>query len=345
MSMEKKILEKIKWWHGALVGGVLAVIVIASLALPLVATKASSDAMIFVYPDMDNEAFVDSMATHVDAGFAGRVGRALKLLNTDLKTRVGSYEVKAGESPLAVARKIRAHQRAVVKFTFNNIRTKEEFAQRAASKFMFDKDEMLSALNDSTLCDSVGMTPETIVAVFLPDTYEMYWNMTAKDLLLRFVHYYDKFWTADRKAKATNLGLTPVEVATVASIAEEETAKRDERGKVARLYINRYNRGMPLQADPTVKFAMQDFAIKRITQEMTKKDSPYNTYRYSGFPPGPIRLAEKATIDAVLESAPNDYIYMCAKEDFSGYHNFTSNYREHVNNAIRYRKALDGLGL
>ena len=139
--------------------------------------------------------------------------------------------------------------------------------------------------------------------------------------------------------------IVPDEVVTVASIAEEETAKSDERGKVGRLYINRYQGGMPLQADPTVKFALGDFSIRRITVAMTKVDNAYNTYRYAGLPPGPIRLVEKASIDAVLNSDESDYLYMCAREDFSGYHNFTSSYAEHLANAQRYRSELDRRGI
>jgi UPF0755 protein len=153
--------------------------------------------------------------------------------------------------------------------------------------------------------------------------------------------YYNDFWTSERKAKAEKLGLTPDQVEIIASITEEETSKADERGKVGRLYINRFKSGMRLQADPTVKYALGDFSIKRLTHDMLQVQSEWNTYRVNGLPPGPIRLPEKSTIDAILNSTPHNYTYMCAKEDFSGYHNFTTSYDEHLANAHRYQDALN----
>ena len=269
----------------------------------------------------------------------------LDVAGVDIERRVGAYRVEQGESPLRFARKIRNGQQSPVRFTFNNIRTREQFAERVADKFLMESSEMLNALNDSAVCAKYGRTPATIVAVLLPDSYEFYWNISAEELLDKLAGYSNRFWTDERRAKAKALGLTPDEVVTVASIAEEETAKGDERGKVGRLYINRYQGGMPLQADPTVKFALGDFSIRRITVAMTKVDNPYNTYRYAGLPPGPIRLVEKASIDAVLNSDESDDLYMCAREDFSGYHNFSSSYTEHLANAQRYRRELDRRGI
>jgi len=157
--------------------------------------------------------------------------------------------------------------------------------------------------------------------------------------------YYEKFWTDERKAQATSQGITPDQAVTLASIVEEETSKADERGKVARLYLNRLQHGMRLQADPTVKFALGDFSIRRLSVAMTQVQSPYNTYRVNGLPPGPIRLPEKATVDAVLTAPQHDYIYMCAKEDFSGYHNFATDYTTHMANARRYQAALNARGI
>ena len=160
-------------------------------------------------------------------------------------------------------------------------------------------------------------------------------------MIQHFDNYYKQFWNDERKAKATALGLTPDEVVILASIVEEETAKRDERGKVGRLYLNRLQKNMRLQADPTVKYAIGDFSIKRITEKMCAFDSPYNTYRVAGLPPGPIRLVEKHTIDAILDSKPHNYIYMCAKSDFSGYHDFAADYATHIANAKRYQAELN----
>ena len=204
---------------------------------------------------------------------------------------------------------------------------------------------MLQLLGDEQFCAKYGQTPATMPAILFPDSYEYYWNVKAERLIDDLASYSKRFWNDDRRRKAESLGLTPEEVVTVASIAEEESAKRDERGKIGRLYINRLQSGMPLQADPTVKFAIGDFGIRRITVEMTKYDSPYNTYRYAGLPPGPIRFVEKATIDNILNSEPTNYIYMCAKEDFSGYHNFAATYAEHCANARRYHIELNKRGI
>ena len=204
---------------------------------------------------------------------------------------------------------------------------------------------MRKALRDSALCAKYGKTPQTIACLLMPDTYEFYWDITPEKTLDRLNDYYEDFWTDKRKSKAEKLGLTPDEVATIASIVEEETVKADERGKVARLYLNRYQQGMRLQADPTVKFALGDFSIKRITVPMTQINSPYNTYRVNGLPPGPIRLPEKSTIDAVLDAPQHDYLYMCARADFSGYHDFTRDYSSHLDNAHRYQDALNSRGI
>ena len=204
---------------------------------------------------------------------------------------------------------------------------------------------MLSILEDSAVCASYGKTTETITNILFPDTYEVYWNSTPKGLLNKLNGYYTQFWTAERTSKANKLGLSPDEVQILASIVEEETAKVDEYGKVARLYLNRLERNMPLQADPTVKYAIGDFSIRRITHAMLKTVSPYNTYQNIGLPPGPIRIVTKRTVDAVLNAPQHDYLYMCAREDFSGYHNFTASYTRHLANARRYQMELNRRGI
>ena len=186
-----------------------------------------------------------------------------------------------------------------------------------------------------------GFDRPNFPAAFIPDSYEFYWSSTPANVVTRLLDYRNKFWTDERRSKAKSLGLTPTEVATVASIVEEETAKTDEKPKVARLYLNRIAKGIKLQADPTVKFASGDFSLRRITGKHLAIESPYNTYRIKGLPPGPIRVAAGATIDAVLNAPDHDYIYMCAKEDFSGYHNFAKDYATHQANARRYQAELN----
>jgi UPF0755 protein len=176
--------------------------------------------------------------------------------------------------------------------------------------------------------------------MFIPNTYEVYYNVSPEALVKRMNEEYHNFWDDNRIARQTALGLSKVEVSVLASIVQAETIKREEAPTIAGLYINRLRKGIPLQADPTLVFAVGDFTLKRVLNEHKQIDSPYNTYRNAGLPPGPINLPEIRSIDAVLNYTHSDYYYMCAREDFSGYHNFTNDYNVHMNNAIRYQRAL-----
>ena len=323
----------------------LVVCVTAAWLAPFFLTGAPGDGMVKIRRGSTIDAVSDSLQSSVEVTFGKRVARLLSLTGADLSERHGAFKVNKGDSPFTVMRRLRSGQPSGIRFTFNNVRTKEEWAARVGDVFMMEKDEMLKALNDSALCAKYGKTTDNITAMLLPDSYEFYWDITPEQLLDRMHDYYNQFWTEERVAQAKALGLTPEQVATIASIVEEETSKTDERGKVARLYLNRVAQHMPLQADPTVKFAIGDFSIRRITLDMLRTPSPFNTYRNPGIPPGPIRLAEKATLDAVLDAPKHDYIYMCAKEDFSGYHNFSASYAEHMANAHRYQVALNVRGI
>ncbi|MBR7013202.1 MAG: endolytic transglycosylase MltG [Muribaculaceae bacterium] len=335
-------MNKKKW-----IAGIIAAIVIALVActVPYLLMGAPAEGVVKVRKGSTIDQIADSVKNHVDEAFGSRVATMLKLMNAKVENREGAYRIEEGTSPFTAARRIKNGVQSGVKFTFNNVRTLDEWAQRWGDTFMDGADEMRKALKDSAICAKYGKTPETIVCLLMPDTYEFYWNISPEKTLDRFNDYYNDFWTNERKAKAQKLGLTPDEVSTIASIVEEETSKADERGKVARLYLNRYQQHMCLQADPTVKFALGDFSIKRITQPMTQVKSPYNTYRVDGLPPGPIRLPEKSTIDAVLNAPQHDYMYMCARADFSGYHDFTRDYASHLDNAHRYQAALNNRGI
>lgn len=232
-----------------------------------------------------------------------------------------------------------------IRITFNNIRTKEDFSERIGQQFMFDSGELLQKLNNPEVCSEFGFNEETILCMFIPNTYEMYWNSSATTFLQRMKKEYDRFWNEERLEKAKKIPLTPVQVSILSSIVEEETARKNEYPIVAGLYINRLKRGMLLQADPTVKYAVGDFSLKRILNKHLEQDSPYNTYKYGGLPPGPIRIASISGLDGVLNYSMHNYIYMCAKEDFSGNHNFATTLAEHNRNADRYRAALNKMGI
>ena len=303
--------------------------------------KASKDGMVYIYPKTTVPALQDSLADKFGASYAGKVISVLEFERTDLAARVGAYRVSKGDSPLKTAKRIMSHNQTPVKFTFNNIRTKEQFAERVGTKFMMKKEDLLKTLGDDEICKSFGCDTNTIVSIFLPDSYEFYWDTEPEKFMNVMYGYYKKWWTKEREAKAAALGLSKTQVSIIASIVEEETAKRDEQGIVARLYLNRLDKNMKLQADPTIKFALKDFSLKRIGGENLNTISPYNTYINTGLPPGPIRLPDKVTMEAVLNAPLHSYIYMCAKEDFSGYHNFTSSYSEHLSNAAKYRAELN----
>lgn len=270
---------------------------------------------------------------------------ALELVHFDQRLQEGrlngAYKITKGMSAMQVARKLVNRQQDPVRLTFRSVRLKEELAGRLARPLMCDSAAVLDAMLDPDFLAEAGADAANIESVFLPDTYEVYWNIAPAELMKRMLREYRKFWNEARLAKAQALQLTPLEVSTLASIAEEETADRQERGVVARLYWNRLQRGMLLQADPTVKYAMGDFALRRILLSHLTVESPYNTYQHPGLPPGPIRVVEKATIDSLLNSQPHNYLYMCAKPDFSGRHNFATNGAEHQANAAAYHRALD----
>jgi UPF0755 protein len=259
--------------------------------------------------------------------------------------RTGCYTVRSGATPSQVAGMLQGGAQTPVKLTINSTRTVGQMARAISGQLMLDSTQIASRLSSTSLLDSLGYTPATVFCMIIPNTYEVYWNISADALISRLVKERDRFWTDQRKARAREIGLTEQQVVTLASIVEEETAKPDEMPIVAGLYLNRLNRKMPLQADPTVIFALGGERPKRVLKKHLEVDSPYNTYKYPGLPPAPIRFVSTRSIDAVLNHSTHNYLYMCAKEDFSGYHNFTSSLSQHNANAARYQRALKNAGI
>ncbi|MDR3140475.1 MAG: endolytic transglycosylase MltG [Tannerellaceae bacterium] len=264
-----------------------------------------------------------------------------ELLKYPDNMKTGRYAVEPGMDNITLLNILRRGQQTATRITFNNIRLKSELAERLSEQLMIDEEDILSLINNPDYCDSLGFTIETIPALFVPNTYEVYWTIAAAKLLQRMYREYNTFWTDSRREKAQAINLTPVEVAILASIVEEETAVADEYPVVASLYLNRLKRGIPLQADPTVKFAVGDFSLQRVLYQHLEIESPYNTYKYTGLPPGPLRIPSIRGIDGVLNYMQHNYLYMCAKEDFSGRHNFAVTLAEHNRNAERYRAELN----
>ncbi|WP_129714680.1 endolytic transglycosylase MltG [Pedobacter sp. SYP-B3415] len=253
----------------------------------------------------------------------------------------GRYRLKKGMTNRALINMLKAGNQDPVKLKFQNIRKKENFAAYLSRNLEPDSATFIRLLDSTDLISKHGFNTENIYTMFVPNTYEMYWNISAPEFFDRMQKEYDKFWTTERKQKAKALNLTPVQVSILASIVDAEALFDKEMPIIAGLYLNRLNRGILLQADPTVIFANDDFTVKRVTNALLKVSSPYNTYRYAGLPPGPIMMPSIRAIDAVLNRDENDYIYMCAKEDFSGYHAFATTREEHEKNAKKYREALN----
>ncbi len=258
-----------------------------------------------------------------------------------LNVKSGRYLIKDEMSNNELINMLRSGNQVPVKLTFNNIRTKEQFVSRVTKLIEADSVSLLNLLSDTAFLGKYDLNADDVMCIFIPNTYELFWDTPAKKFFEKMYSEYEKFWNKDRKEKASALGLSPNEAVILASIVYQETKKKDEMPKVAGVYINRLNIGMPLQADPTVIFAIGDFKIKRVLNAQTRYDSPYNTYKYAGLPPGPICLPDGFVVDKVLDCEKHDYLYFCAKEDLSGYHNFAVTSAQHSQNAQRYHDALN----
>lgn len=299
---------------------------------------------IYIPANAGIEAVGDSLRARLGNEFGQRVFKLWKWQKPDPARAYGSYVITPGDKAITISRNLLFSRQTPVKVTFNNIRTFNQLADRIGAQMDFDGSDFRSACTE--LLPEAGFKDTCqYAAAFLPDTYEFYWTAPAGEVAGRLLETRNKFWNEQRRSQAKALGLTPVQVATLASIVEEETNKSDERPLVARLYLNRVKTGMKLQADPTVKFAVGDFSLRRIGGDMLRTDSPYNTYLYKGLPPGPIRVAEAATIDGVLNAPQHDYLYMCASLDRPGYHDFARDFDTHRANARRYQAHLNQRGI
>lgn len=313
--------------------------------LPLFTGEARADTIIRIPRDASSQTVSDSIAKYLGDDYASKVMRAASLQRADFSKRHGAYLIPEGTSPAKAARQLAKGAQEPVTITINGFRVLGNLASRLERRLDFSAEEFLNAAADETILKDYGLDADQTLSLFLDDSYDVYWSSTPEEVLRKVGAHYKEVWNEERVKKASDLGLTPAQVMIICSIVDEETNKLDEKGIVGRLYINRLNRGMKLQADPTVRYAVGDFSIKRVTGAHLKTESPFNTYLVAGLPPGPIRTSSVATIDAVLNSSPHDFLYMCAKEDFSGYHNFASDYSTHLENARRYQKALDEMGI
>lgn len=302
-------------------------------------TYRGESTWLYIPQNATPQSIKDSLTTHLGE-HGNRIFTMWNVADGNAETAHGAYLIKSGDKELDIARRLKRGQQTPIKITINNCRTLSQLAEKISINMEMNVNDFLASC-DSILPDAGFNKQEQYPAAFLPDTYEFYWSSEPQRVVKRLLDYRNKFWNEERRAKAKAHGLTPVKVMTLASIVEEETNKNNEKPLVARLYLNRLHKNMPLQADPTVKFAVGDFSLRRITRQHLQVESPYNTYKQTGLPPGPIRIVNKSTIDAVLDAPKHKYLYMCAKEDFSGYHNFATDYSTHQKNAQRYQAELN----
>ncbi len=344
----KKKKKKDSWARrnslALLVAGIaVPVIIIAWLCYFTFNTYSGPDVMVYIPRDASKAQVRDTLKTRLGSSDGMRVYLLWNLRRGNPDVAHGAYLISDGQSAFSIASRLKNGRQSTVKASFPSVRTLDEVARRVTRNLEISPEEFLAAA-DSVL-PSRGFSRSQFPAAFLPDTYDFYWSSSGEAVVNRLLDYRDRFWNEERRERAQAMGLSPVDVATLASIVEEETAKNDERPKVARLYLNRLDKHMRLQADPTVKFATGDFTLRRINASHLAIESPYNTYRINGLPPGPIRVPYAATLDAVLNAPLHPYLYMCAKEDFSGYHNFATDYATHQANARRYQAELNRRGI
>ena len=295
----------------------------------------------YIYPDTPTDSLTQQLLQEYDVLSLRRWKKDVKRFALR-QPKPGYYKLPAQFGDKHLIRRLQLGTETPVHISFTNaIRTREQLAKHLSSRLLIDSADIASRMNDDAYLQPFGFNKETILCMFLPNTYEVYWTISADQLFQRFAKEYRSFWTDSRQEQAKQIGLTPVETAVLASIVESETRNKDEHPIIASLYLNRLRKGMHLQACPTAIYASGNFKLRRVLKKHLAIDSPYNTYKYAGLPPGPIRAANGATIDSVLHAPKTEYLYMCANPDFSGTHIFSSNYKQHAQTAKLYQQQLN----
>jgi UPF0755 protein len=336
-----------------ILGYLLALLLLAALffAWRIVGSATSFSEprkFLYIYTGAASEKAV--MKTLQDSGFLKNPGIFNWLagkLNVWERVRPGKYELEKGSSLLTLARKLRNGSQSPVKLIITKLRTRNDFAGLVGRKFESDSTAMMRFMLSNDSLQKFDLDTNTVMTAVFPNTYSLLWNSDPQRIFRKLNEQRTKFWSDERKQKAKNLGLTPEQVHVLASIVEEETLRNDEKPTVASVYLNRLKKGMNLGADPTVKFAVGDFSLKRILfgHINSTASSPYNTYKNKGLPPGPICTPSETTIDAVLNAAKTDYLFFCAKPNGNGYHAFASSDADHLKNAKAYQQWLDSLNI
>ncbi len=296
--------------------------------------------VLFVYPDTEASRVLDALCEDGCARSRSSLERCFRRIGVEEKMKSGRYPIRKSYPPVYVARMLAFGWQEPCSLTLSGtLRQKGRIAQRIASQMMVDSTSVMNALNDEIFLSEYGFTPENVFALIIPDSYQMYWTASVREIFDRFKKEYDEFWTPERVQLAKAQGLTPMEASVVASIVSGETLKEFEFPLIAGVYLNRLHKGMKLQADPTICFCY-DYTLNRVLRKHLLIDSPYNTYKYAGLPPAPINVPSKACLEAVLHPDTHNYLFFCANPAFDGTHRFAVTYAEHQRNAKEFQRAL-----
>ncbi|MFM7217404.1 MAG: endolytic transglycosylase MltG [Bacteroidota bacterium] len=347
--MKKQKQKKIRGalWIG--VGLMLAIVgVIGGIAYNRLYSpnvRVNENGYLFIPTGSDFEELVKQLVQQKVIADEATFRWTARQMKYDTSIKPGRYRLVAGMTNRSLVAMLRSGKQAPVKVVFNNVRTTKDLAEKVETQLELTASSLLNLLSDRDYLKEFGLTPENALVLFIPNTYEFYWNTSADKFIRRMKFEYDRFWSENRKKKAATAGLSPVQVSILAAIVQQESNQESEKPVIAGVYLNRLRKGWKLEADPTLVFASGDFNIRRVLNEHKAIDSPYNTYLYGGLPPGPICLPSPKSIDAVLGYARHNYMYFCAREDFSGYHNFAATYAQHLTNARKFQQAMNRRGI
>jgi len=296
---------------------------------------------LYIHTGATYEQVYDSIRTEQIVNDTTSFDWAAHNMNYTTRVKPGRYRLHSGMSNRKFINMLASGNQEPVTVAFHNLRLKTQFAGFISKKIEPDSLSIINLLDSASYVQKFGFTTDDVYTMFLPNSYQMYWNTSPEKFFNRMYANYQKFWTPERKQQAAAINLTPVQVSILASIVDAEALHDDEMPRIAGLYLNRLNKGMKLQSDPTVIFATGDFTIKRVLNKYLINPSPYNTYVHTGLPPGPVMMPSVNAVKAVLNHETHNYLYMCAKEDFSGYHSYATNEADHKANALRFHQALD----
>ncbi len=337
--MKKLILKSLLLLTGLLFS--VAVIFIIKIFFSLNISPGENEIVLYIPEGASYQQAMDSIKSHIPVKYPGYFDWIAKRKNYSANVKPGRYVIKHKMSYIEIINMFRSGDQAPVNVTFNNVRTLYDLAAKIDGQISADSASIVDFLLDTVNYSGDGFKRENIISVFIPNTYQFFWNTGPDDLYSRMLREYRRFWNQGRLDKAKEINMNPLEVCTLASIVDGEAAKSDEKPRIAGVYINRLRKGIPLQADPTIKFAINDFSVTRILKRHLAVDSPYNTYKYNGLPPGPIGCPTISSIDAVLNAEKHDFLYFVAKADFSGYHHFSMTLSEHNRYAAIYQRELN----